>query len=316
MEAAERRIMNTTAKPGGKLRGGVAGAGAFGANHAGKYAGEPRATLAAVFDIDLARADALADQHGAAAFADFDAFLDAVDVVTLACPAVTHGTLARRALTAGKAVLVEKPIATTHDEGAAVIAAAKASGKVLALGHQERLVFAAMGLFEAPEKPTLIEARREGPWSGRGADVSVTLDLSIHDADLAMTLLGEAPVSVTAQGRSEKGAFFDAIESEARFASGAVVRLASTRVAAERKRMMRVVYPSGEVRVDFVARTFENATPFALDPDFADKIRDPLGANVSRFLDAVLGVSSRPPVTGEEGLAALDLILAIDRAAS
>lgn len=299
-----------------KLKGGVAGAGAFGANHAGKYAGEPRATLAAVFDIDLARADALADQHGAQAFSDFDAFLNAVDVVTLACPASTHGALAKRALAAGKSVLVEKPIAITHADGEAVIAAAKASGAVLAVGHQERLVFQAMGLFDAPERPTLIEARREGPWSGRGADVSVTLDLSIHDADLTMVLLGEKPIAVSAQGRSEKSAFFDAIESEARFASGAVVKLASSRIAAERKRGMRLVYPSGEVRVDFVARTFENTTPFRLDPDFTDKMRDPLGANVSRFLDAVLGQTRRPPVTGEEGLAALDLILAIDAAAS
>ena len=299
-----------------KLKGGVAGAGAFGANHAGKYAGEPRATLAAVFDIDLARADALADQHGAQAFSDFDAFLNAVDVVTLACPASTHGALAKRALAAGKSVLVEKPIAITHAYGEAVIAAAKASGAVLAVGHQERLVFQAMGLFDAPERPTLIEARREGPWSGRGADVSVTLDLSIHDADLTMVLLGEKPIAVSAQGRSEKSAFFDAIESEARFASGAVVKLASSRIAAERKRGMRLVYPSGEVRVDFVARTFENTTPFRLDPDFTDKMRDPLGANVSRFLDAVLGQTRRPPVTGEEGLAALDLILAIDAAAS
>lgn len=308
--------MNTNAKQDGKLRGGVAGAGAFGANHAGKYAGEPRATLAGVFDIDLARADALADQHGAQAFSDFDAFLAVVDVVTLACPASTHAALAKRALSAGRSVLVEKPIAITHTDGEAVIAAAKASGAVLAVGHQERLVFQAMGLFDAPEKPTLVEARREGPWSGRGADVSVTLDLSIHDADLAMVLLGEKPTAVSAQGRSEKSAFFDAIESEARFASGAVVKLASSRVAAERKRVMRLVYPSGEVRVDFVARTFENTTPFTLDPDFADKMRDPLGANVSRFLDAVLGAAKRPPVTGEEGLAALDLILAIDAAAS
>lgn len=308
--------MNMNAKQDGKLRGGVAGAGAFGANHAGKYAVEPRATLAAVFDIDLARADALADQHGAQAFSDFDAFLAAVDVVTLACPASTHGALAKRALAAGKSVLVEKPIAITHAEGQGVIAAAQASGAVLAVGHQERLVFEAMGLFAVPEKPALIEARREGAWSGRGADVSVTLDLSIHDADLAMTLLGETPTSVTARGRSEKSAFFDAIESEARFASGAVVRLASSRIAAERKRVMRLVYPSGEVRVDFVARTFENTTPFRLDPDFADRMRDPLGANVSRFIDAVRGEARRPPVTGEEGLAALDLILAIDSAAA
>ena len=80
---------------------------------------------------------------------------------------------------------------------------------------------------------------------------------------------------------------------------------------------MRIVYPSGEVNIDFVARTFSNTTAFALDAGFADTPvgRDPLGANVARFLDAATGVALRPAVTGEEALAALDLILQIDAAA-
>lgn len=300
-----------------KLRGGVAGAGAFGAIHAGKYAGASRARLAAVFDVEFDRARAVADGHGAEAFDDFDAFLEAVDVVTVATPARAHGFLALRALEANKHVLVEKPIAVTHAEGASAIAAATGRNLTLAVGHQERLVFETMGLLSAPERPQIVEARREGPWSGRGDDVSVTLDLAIHDADLAMCLVGGAPVAVSARGTKQKSAFFDTIESEAMFADGAVVRLTASRVADARRRTMRLVYPSGEVEIDFVARTFRNTTPFALDAGFADTAvgKDPLGANVARFLDAAVGAVARPAVTGAEALAALDLILAVDAAA-
>jgi predicted dehydrogenase len=302
-----------------RFRGGVAGAGAFGVIHAGKYASAARATLAAVYDVDFDRARAVADGHGAAAFDDYDAFLAAVDVVTVATPARWHGALALRALSAGRHVLVEKPLAITHAEGAALVAAARGRGLTLAVGHQERLVFETMGLLTAPERPILVEARREGPWSGRGDDVSVTLDLAIHDADLACRLTGGGPpAAVAAQGRRVKSAHFDAIESEITLADGAVIRLAASRVADARRRTMRLVYPSGEVEIDFVARTFRNATPFALDPGFADTPvgRDPLGANVARFLDAATGAAARPAVTGEEALAALDLILAVDAAAS
>ncbi len=300
------------------FRAGVAGAGAFGAIHAGKYAAEPRTQLAAVYDVDFDRARALADSHGAAAFDDFDVFLAAIDIATIATPARAHGDLALRSLGAGKHTLVEKPIAVTVPEGAAVVVMAKARGLTLGCGHQERLVFEVMGLVGAPEKPLLVEARREGPWSGRGDDVSVTLDLAIHDADLAMCLLGQAPTSVTAQGRRVKSKFFDTIESESAFAGGARVRLMASRVADARRRTMRIVYPSGEVNIDFVARTFSNTTSFLLDAGFADTPvgRDPLGANVARFLDAATGVARRPAVTGEEALAALDLILQIDAAAA
>ena len=301
-----------------KLRIGVVGVGHIGSYHARLYAEIPSAEFAAVYDVDFDRAHALADAHGAATHDDFDAFLAAVDIATIATPARAHGELALRSLAAGKHTLVEKPIAVTLPEAAAVVAMASARGLTVAFGHQERLVFEVMGLLAVTEKPLLIEARREGPWSGRGADVSVTLDLAIHDADLAMCLMGAAPAKVMARGRVAKSALFDTIEGEATFANGAIVRLCASRVADARRRTMRIVYPSGEVNIDFVARTFANTTPFTLDAGFAETPvgRDPLGANVARFLDAVTGKVARPAVTGAEALAALDLVLKIDAAAT
>ena len=83
-----------------------------------------------------------------------------------------------------------------------------------------------------------------------------------------------------------------------------------------RKRTMRIVYPSGEVEIDFIARTFRNTTPFALNPDYADTpaAKDPLGASVEGFLMAVRGEAPRPVVTAAEAIAALDLALAVEQA--
>jgi predicted dehydrogenase len=156
---------------------------------------------------------------------------------------------------------------------------------------------------------------REGPWTGRSADVSVTLDLMVHDLDLALVLMGAKPARVEAVARAEHGGAADEVEARLAFAAGEAVFTAS-RIAPERKRMMRAVYASGEVRIDFLARTFENTTPFALNADFAATRvgADPLGANVNAFVEAVFELAPRPAVTGAEALAVLELALDVDRA--
>jgi predicted dehydrogenase len=299
------------------LKAGVAGAGAFGGHHAKKYAQDPRTTLTAVFDVHFERAAALAEQFGAVATDDYADFLARCDIVTIATPAIAHATYARAALMVGLPTLVEKPLATTREAGAELVAIAADKNLALACGHQERLVFEAMGLFDLPERPTLIEAVRDGTWSGRGADVSVTLDLAVHDADLAMRLVDGALIEARATSTCTHSETSDTIEAQARFAGGAIVRLKASRVAPERRRTMRLVFPSGEVRIDFIARTFENSTPFSIDAGFAESEagRDPLGANVARFIDAATGHAPRPAVTGAEALDALNLVLAIDAAA-
>ena len=298
-----------------KLRAGVLGAGAFGRIHARKYAEDSRVHFVGVYDPDDERAGQLADTHGAESFASLDALLKEIDVLTIASPPSFHAANARAALLAGKHVLVEKPLATDATLGAELVAIAAANKCVLGCGHQERLVFDAMGLFSAPERPTRIESVREGPWTGRSADVSVTLDLMVHDLDLALKLMGRGADRVAATAHAEHGKAADQIVATLGFGDAEAV-FTSSRIAADRKRTMRAVYPSGEIRIDFLARTFENTTSFPLNAAFAETRigADPLGANVSAFIDAVLGVAPRPVVNGEEALAVLKLALDVDRA--
>jgi predicted dehydrogenase len=294
---------------GAPIKAGVIGAGVFGTFHARKYANLPGVALAAVFDPDAERGGRLAGELGATAFTDLDAFLETVHVVTIASPADSHAAMARRVLLAGRHAYVEKPLATAVDEGVALVELARARQLVLACGHQERLTFAAMGLLQAPEAPLRLESVRRGTPNDRNRDVSCVLDLMIHDLDLGLTLAGEGAYEVLAAGG------FDEARAEVRFPGGLIGVFEASRVAQARERTMRIVYPSGVVEIDFLKPAFDNRTGFSLDEAFATTPngRDPLGACVSAFLDAVRGNAVRPAVSGEEGLRALTLALSVER---
>ena len=298
------------------LRGGVIGAGVFGGYHARQYAQAEGARLVAVFDPDLERAREVAARHEATAFDDLDAFLSGVDVVTVASPGVRHAEGALAALRAGRPVYVEKPLAVDLEEADRILMEASRRGLVVACGHQERVVFQAIGLFSAPERPLRLEAVRQGPQSQRSLDISVILDLMIHDLDLALSLTSGSPLAAEGEGDVAYSGGLDAVRAEVTFDDGFTALFDASRMAPERKRTMRVVYPSGELEIDFLARTFRNTTGFDLNPDFAETpgARDPLGASVGAFLACVRGDLDRPVVTGEEAARALDLALAIERA--
>src|SRR5689334_19583370 len=149
------------------LRAGVIGAGVFGGYHAQKYADLAGVRLAAVLDPHPERAQALAGRHGADAFADLASFLAAVDVVSIASPASAHAAAALAALRAGKALYVEKPLATSLEDADAILGEAAGRGLVVACGFLERSAFKVMGLFDVPETPRLLEAVRLGPPSPR-----------------------------------------------------------------------------------------------------------------------------------------------------
>lgn len=293
------------------LKAGVAGAGVFGGHHARKYAAVEGVQVAAIYDHALHHAERLGRPLGAAPFDDFDAFLQAVDVVTIATPADSHASLARRALAAGKPVYVEKPLATTAAEADALVRIADERGLVLACGHQERVVFAAMGLLDLPEPPERIEAVRRGTPSERNRDVSCVLDLMIHDLDLAAQLTSGDPVLVTAEGG------YDEVWAEIAFEGGMIARFEASRIAPERSRTMSLSFEAGRVEVDFLAPSFSNGTAFALNPDFASTPAggDPLGSSVGGFVAAVRGERPGPVVSGAEGALALSLALAVEAAA-
>jgi predicted dehydrogenase len=300
------------------LKCGVAGAGVFGGYHANQYAKLPGASLAAVYDLHLDRAKAVAGPLGGEAFDDLSAFLERVDLVSVTTPATTHADVAGAALRAGRHAYVEKPLAATVEDAERLLDLAGARKLVLAVGHQERMVFRAMGLFNVPERPLYLEAVRKGTWSPRNSDVSCVLDLMIHDIDLAFALDPAEVIAVEAEGRTTHGPLPDEVRAEATFESGLIAVFEASRIAEARDRRMRLVYPSGEVEIDFLARTIRNTTPFALNADFAETPvgRDPLGSALKEFLAVVSGDHANLPAGPRDGVRALDLALAVEQAAA
>ncbi|HEY2051288.1 MAG TPA: Gfo/Idh/MocA family oxidoreductase [Caulobacteraceae bacterium] len=292
------------------LRAGVVGAGVFGGYHAAKWAGFEGVELSAVLDPNLERAAALAERHGARALKDAADFLAAVDIVSIASPAVTHAEWVLAAVRAGKPVYVEKPLAVALDDAEAIVREADRRRLVVACGFLERIALSAIGLLGAPEAPVRIEAIRRGAPSPRNLDVSVVLDLMIHDLDLALTMGAGEPYAVEAEGGADEA------RAEISFDDGLVATIEASRIAEVPQRRLLVAYPSGEVDIDLLAGTLCSTAPFPVEAGFAalPEVRDRLGASIGGFLAAVRGDAPRPVASALDGLRALDLALAVEQA--
>jgi predicted dehydrogenase len=297
------------------LRVGVIGAGVFGGYHAAKWAAFEGVRLTAILDPHPDRARAVAEPHGAAAIGEAAPFLEAVDIISIASPADSHADWALAALKAGKPVYVEKPLATDMADAAAIVGAARRGGLVAACGFLERAALEAIGLLKAPERPLRMEAVRRGPPSPRCLDVSVILDLMIHDLDLALALAPGEPFAVEAQGACVVNDLTDQAEAEVMFEHGFTARFVASRVAEAPERRLSLVYPSGTIDIDLAAGTLSGAVGFAIDPRFGERpeARDRLGASLAAFLAAVRG-AGKPLADAGDGSRALDLALAVQQA--
>jgi predicted dehydrogenase len=297
------------------LRAGVIGAGVFGGYHAGKYASLSGVALTAVLDPDAERAADLAARDGARAFTDPAEFLAVVDVVSITSPADSHVHWALAALKAGKGVYVEKPLATDPAGADAIVAEAARRGLVAACGFLERAALSASGVLGVPQKPLWLEAIRKGVASPRNLDVSVVLDLMIHDLDLALALATGAPFAVEAEGCCVRNELQDEAQAEVTFDDGFTARFTASRVAETPERRLMIVYPAGEVSIDLLAGTLTGPPCFDLNPRFGETPagRDRLGASLEAFVGAVRG-EGRPLADARDGARALDLGLAVEQA--
>ena len=298
-------------RPKGPLKAAVIGAGAFGRHHASKYRHIDGVELVAIADPSPEVRKASLANHGVPAVADWRELLGVVDLVSVCTPAVTHAEIVRAFLNAGSHVLVEKPIATSLEEADALIALAADTNLTLTVGHQERFVFAGTGLLEHKAVPLDVSCWRMGPWSGRGADVSVVLDLMIHDLDLVHQLVPSPVVSVAARSRALHSVLADEVAASVTFANGAVAHLETSRISDARRRGMRAEYEDGVIEIDFVSRKILNTTPRPLK---ALETGDPLGMSVSSFVASVRD-GATTLVRPEEARRALSTALMIDDAA-
>jgi predicted dehydrogenase len=299
----------------GKVRMGVVGAGVFGGYHAQKFSSTPHAEFIGVFDLNIDAAAAVVAKAGkGAAFRTFEALAEQCDALVIATPANTHAILTRRALDLGKHALVEKPLALTGHEARALAGLALERNLVLQVGHQERLVFQAMGLFSTGERPINIEGARVGPASpdGRCEDVSAIFDLMIHDLDLAAELFGAEVVSVNGRGRRVHTKHIDETIALLKFGNGGEAKLTASRARQQRSRWMRIDYPSGTVEIDFLTRKVKNTTPFDIRADVSEILPDPLRAADEAFLAAIQG-RAVSPVTGGVGARAAAMAELVER---
>lgn len=293
------------------LKAAVIGAGAFGRHHAAKYNALNGVELIAIADPSAEVRRTAVTNYGAPGISDWRDLLGKVDLVSVCTPAVTHSAIVRAFLNAGANVMVEKPIATDLAEADDLVELADKMDKVLTVGHQERFVFSHFGLLGQKEMPLEVSCWRKGPWTGRGADVSVVLDLMIHDLDLVHQLIPGKVRSVQARGRCEQSLLCDEVKAAVMFENGAVARLETSRIAEGRSRGMRAVYSDGVVEVDFLTREVKNTTPRPLN---SIDLADPLGESVGSFVKAVQ-TGTEPLVRAAEARNALATALLIDEAA-
>lgn len=308
-----------------ELRIGVLGVGHFGRFHALKLAA--RGVLSGVHDVDPGRAAAIAAECrtvglGAAAL------IEASDAVVVAAPTRFHHEHAMAVLAAGRHLFVEKPIAASVAEAEAIVALAAARRLVLQVGHIERYSAAlrtlAAGAGQGAGQGALaFEATRVAPFRPRGLDVSVVLDLMIHDLDLVLTLAASLLAEVRAVGRAVLSPHPDFAVAQLRFASGAAATITASRVSVRLERRLRVLGPGGETRVDFLARSLETLRPGGAEPvatmpgwgiDRATWTEhDSLDAEQAAFIASVEG-GAPVEADGAVGLRALDAALRVEAA--
>jgi predicted dehydrogenase len=296
----------------------VVGVGALGRQHARVWAGLPGARLVGVTDADPARAAAVAAEHGGRVFERLEDLLLEVDAVSVAVPTVDHHRVARQAIEAGRAVLLEKPMTATLEEADDLLALSREGGVALQVGHIERFNPATAALLSAGRGARFVEVHRLGSFSARSLDVDVVLDLMIHDLDIVLALDGSEPVQIEAVGVPVLTPRVDIANARLRFASGLIANLTASRVSLEKVRKFRVFAPRTYVSADFTAR---EAQVFRLEADEAGRPRiaserrgapdlEPLRLQIEAFARAVRD-GSAPPVPGPDGRRALALAHAI-----
>lgn len=214
-----------------KLRLAVIGVGYLGRFHALIYSRMTDVVLVGVVDADPARAQAVAAEAGCAVFDRALDLVDRVDAVSIVVPTTLHWSAAEPFLRRGIAVLIEKPIAATQADGAAIVQLAGDHGALVQIGHVERFNAGVMALAERITAPRYIEAQRMGGFTERATDVDVVSDLMIHDIDIILALVGEPISSISAVGSAVLTPHVDIASARLEFVNGTVANVVASRVS-------------------------------------------------------------------------------------
>ena len=302
------------------LKVAVVGVGHLGKWHADKYAACADCELVAVVDTNAENARAIADKHGAEPFTDYRDIIPLVDAISLVVPTSLHYKIGREFLEAGIHCLIEKPVTETADEAETLIQIAAEQGVVLQVGHIERFNSVMLGITQHLHQPQFIESTRLAPFTLRATDVSVILDLMIHDIDIILDLVDSPIARVSASGISVLSDTIDIANARIEFENHCVANVTASRISRKRERKLRIFQKDAYLSADFqekilaVNRKGETDNPEGYkdishqELNFEDN--DALNLEVLDFVNAIK-TGGRPLVDGADGKRALETAIEI-----
>lgn len=297
-----------------KIRIAVIGAGVFGRHHLRILRQSEQAKIVAVIDANPERAETAAKESGCEVASSVHDLPGRIDAAIIAAPTSHHAALGVPLLEAGIDVLVEKPIAVTHQDGAALVEAARKHNRILQVGHLERFNPAVAALQNRLTLPLFFEIHRMSLFSPRSLDVDVVLDLMIHDIDIVLSMVGMEPSEIRAAGIKILSEKVDIANVRLAFPTGCIANLTASRVSTERIRKLRLFQPNQYVSLDYekqsaAAFTVSEGQQIGFETLPIEK-SEPLKGEVEDFLHCA-ATRRAPRVSGEDGLRALDTALDI-----
>ena len=303
-----------------KLKCAVIGTGYLGKFHAEKYASHPDCKLVAVVDIDPITAKDIAQKYNVNAVTDYKTILSEVDVVSIVVPTSLHHQVSKDFLMADVHVLVEKPITVTVEEANELINIAKERKLILQVGHLERFNPAILGLDKNESKPLFIESHRLSPFNPRANDVSVVLDLMIHDIDIILALVDSDVTRIDASGTAVLTQGTDIANARLTFKNGCVANVTASRISMKVERKMRMFRPCSYICVDFQNKTLTKhrtgdkemfpGIPEIKTEESVFEGGDALLEEIKHFIGCIQ-TGKNPLVSGEAGKRALETAIKI-----
>jgi predicted dehydrogenase len=295
------------------IKVGVVGVGHLGKEHARIYSQLPGCTLIGIVETNPKTAEAISRKLGCPVFGSCEKLAEVVDAVSVVVPTVSHWDVGRIFLEAGRDVFVEKPIAETTAQAEKLIRLAREKNCLLQVGHIERFNPVLSYLEKNLHEPKFIEAHRLSPYPGRGTDVSVVLDLMIHDLDVILHLVPSPLIEMDAVGVSVLSSSEDIANVRMKFANGCVANVTTSRISPEKLRKIRIFSASSYISLDYQNQEGEvywkeNGT---IRREKVPVIKDePLKLELASFLESVRN-RSMPKVDGVQAKHALDVAVSI-----
>ncbi len=261
-----------------RLKIGVVGVGHLGKIHLKCINTLSEYELVGFFDADATTRSTIATEFETKAFDSVDALIAACDVIDIVTPTIYHFEVAQKAVLAGKHIFIEKPLTHTVEEGEKLVSLVQQRGVKAQVGHVERFNPAFLAVADMEFAPLFIEAHRLAPFNPRGTDVSVVLDLMIHDIDLVLHIVKSPIKEIHANGAAVVSSTPDICNVRLAFENGSFANLTASRISFKQMRKMRIFQRNAYMSLDFFEKTAQVIHLFDEETisDLPDAARDAL----------------------------------------